>query len=495
MTVLQLLAIIIFVSVVGYFFAASKAKSLAKKSAAQIAGQGSGRLPSRTNHYGAFAFVWGLLPACLLLAVWSVAQPRIIDQSVLSSFPADVLENEATTSLSRGVVSSVAKGLRHLSNEDRNLVRDDTETMAAVLKTKGIALAGEVEPYILQAAETLNSSQDTFVFWRTIVTSLLSVGGVAFALWQISPTMRARGKVETVLRCVLLAAASIAILTTLGIVLSLLSETLSFFAVVPPSEFFFGTVWDPRFAAADAEGNTAGQFGLLPLVWGTLYISFIALLIAVPIGLFAAIYMAEYASPRARSIAKPLLEVLAGIPTIVYGFFALVTVGPLIRDAFAIPLELGASASNVMTAGMVLGIMIIPFISSLSDDIINAVPQALRDGSYAMGATKSETIKLVVLPAALPGVVGSVLLAASRAIGETMIVVLAAGVATRISLNPFEEMTTVTVKIVSQLTGDLEFTSPQTQVAFALGITLFVVTLGLNVLALHIVRKYQEQYE
>jgi len=205
--------------------------------------------------------------------------------------------------------------------------------------------------------------------------------------------------------------------------------------------------------------------------------------------------MAEYASPRARSIAKPLLEVLAGIPTIVYGFFALVTVGPLIRDAFAIPLELGASASNVMTAGMVLGIMIIPFISSLSDDIINAVPQALRDGSYAMGATKSETIKLVVLPAALPGVVGSVLLAASRAIGETMIVVLAAGVATRISLNPFEEMTTVTVKIVSQLTGDLEFTSPQTQVAFALGITLFVVTLGLNVLALHIVRKYQEQYE
>jgi len=323
---------------------------------------------------------------------------------------------------------------------------------------------------------------------------LVSVVGLGLALLRIRPAQRARNSVETVIRGVLLSASMVAILTTVGIVFSMLFEALHFFSIVSPINFFFGTVWDPRFAAAGSEG-TAGQFGFLPLAWGTLYISTIALLIAVPIGLFAAIYMAEYATAQVRAVAKPLLEVLAGIPTIVYGFFALVTVGPMIRDWIAIPLGLGSSGNNVMTAGVVMGIMIIPFVSSLSDDIITAVPNAMRDGSLGLGATKSETIKRVVLPAALPGIVGSVLLAASRAIGETMIVVLAAGVATNISANPFQEMTTITVKIVSQLTGDLEFTSPQTLVAFALGITLFTVTLGLNILALHIVRKYREQYE
>lgn len=223
--------------------------------------------------------------------------------------------------------------------------------------------------------------------------------------------------------------------------------------------------------------------------------SFIALLVAVPVGLMAAIYLSEYAGRRMRAVAKPLIEMLAGIPTIVYGLFALVTVGPMLRDYFAQPLGLGSGSSSVMTAGIVMGIMIIPFVSSLSDDIINAVPQSLRDGSLGMGATPSETIRLVVLPAALPGVVGAILLAASRAIGETMIVVMGAGAAAKLSLNPFEAMTTVTVKIVSQLTGDTEFASPETLVAFALGLTLFVMTLGLNVLALYIVRKYREQYE
>tara|TARA_R110002012_G_scaffold17274_1_gene65636 strand:- start:610 stop:1479 length:870 start_codon:yes stop_codon:yes gene_type:complete len=289
----------------------------------------------------------------------------------------------------------------------------------------------------------------------------------------------------------MIAAASIAILTTLGIVLSMLFETANFFRQYSWTEFFFSTTWSPSFSGRGG----ASQLGILPLLWGTLYISTIALIVAVPIGLFAAIYLSEYAGKKFRSVAKPLIEILAGIPTIVYGLFALITVGPFLRDAFASPLGLGNSASSVMTAGLVMGIMLIPFVSSLSDDIINAVPQAMRDGSLGLGATKSETIRQVIVPAALPGIVGAVLLAASRAIGETMIVVLGAGAAARLDLNPFEAMTTVTVKIVSQLTGDTDFASPETLVAFALGLTLFVITLGLNVLALFIVRKYREQYE
>jgi len=280
----------------------------------------------------------------------------------------------------------------------------------------------------------------------------------------------------------------LAIATTAGIVLSMLFETASFFRQYDWTHFFFGTTWQPNF-----RGNS--ELGILPLLWGTLYISFIALLVAVPVGLFAAIYMSEYAGPRLRGFAKPAIEVLAGIPTIVYGLFALLTVGPLLRDYFAQPMGLGSSASSVMTAGLVMGIMIIPFVSSLSDDIINAVPQSLRDGSLGLGATQSETIRQVVLPAALPGIVGAILLAASRAIGETMIVVLGAGAAAKLSLNPFEAMTTITVKIVSQLTGDTDFAAPETLVAFALGLTLFVITLGLNIVALYVVRKYREQYE
>jgi phosphate transport system permease protein len=286
----------------------------------------------------------------------------------------------------------------------------------------------------------------------------------------------------------LIAASTVAILTTAGIVLSMLFETRNFFAQYGWREFFLSTTWAPRF-----QGES--DLGLLPLLWGTLYISLIALAFAVPVGLFAAIYMAEYAGRRFRAIVKPSIEVLAGIPTIVYGLFALITVGPLLRDYFAQPLGLGASGTSVMTAGLVMGIMLIPFVSSLSDDIIAQVPQSLRDGSLALGATRSETIRQVILPAALPGIVGAVLLAASRAIGETMIVVLGAGAAAKLSLNPFEAMTTITVKIVSQLTGDSDFAAPETLVAFALGLTLFAITLCLNVLALAIVRKYREQYE
>ncbi|PWR03407.1 phosphate ABC transporter permease subunit PstC [Meridianimarinicoccus roseus] len=325
-----------------------------------------------------------------------------------------------------------------------------------------------------------------------IMTTVLTLGAAAAAFYvtlgRITLDYRARNVTEQLVKGILIAAASVAILTTIGIVLSMVFETINFFNQYPMLDFFFGTNWTPRF-----QGDS--DLGMLPLLWGTLYVSFIALMVAVPIGLFAAIYLAEYAGPRVRGIAKPLLEVLAGIPTIVYGLFALITVGPILRDYFAQPMGLGDSGSSVMTAGLVMGVMLIPFVSSLSDDIINAVPQAMRDGSYGIGATKSETVKQVVLPAALPGIVGAILLAASRAIGETMIVVLGAGAAARLSLNPFEAMTTVTVKIVSQLTGDTDFASPETLVAFALGITLFVITLGLNVLALYIVRKYREQYE
>jgi phosphate transport system permease protein len=322
----------------------------------------------------------------------------------------------------------------------------------------------------------------------TLAVLALALAALAWALRRMRPGFRARQTVERGVLTLLILAASVAIATTAGIVLSMLFETRNFFAQYGWREFFLSTTWAPRF-----QGDS--DLGFLPLLWGTLYISLIALAFAVPVGLFAAIYMAEYAGRRFRTIVKPGVEVLAGIPTIVYGLFALITVGPLLRDYFAQPLGLGASGTSVMTAGLVMGIMLIPFVSSLSDDIIAQVPQSLRDGSLALGATRSETIRQVILPAALPGIVGAVLLAASRAIGETMIVVLGAGAAAKLSLNPFEAMTTITVKIVSQLTGDSDFAAPETLVAFALGLTLFAITLCLNVLALAIVRKYREQYE
>ena len=290
----------------------------------------------------------------------------------------------------------------------------------------------------------------------------------------------------------LISAASIAILVTVGIVLSMVFETVHFFRIYDWTKFFFGSTWSPNF-----RGDS--ELAILPLLWGTLYISAVALLVAVPVGLFAAVYLAEFAGSKVRATAKPLLELLAGIPTIVYGLFALITVGPglvrLFGEGGVFGVSWMAGASSVLTAGLVMGIMLIPFVSSLSDDIINAVPQSLRDGSLGLGATRSETIRQVVLPAALPGIVGAILLAASRAIGETMIVVMGAGAVAKISGNPFEAMTTITTRIVSQLTGDSDFTSPETLVAFALGISLFVLTLGLNIVALAVVRKYREQYE
>jgi phosphate transport system permease protein len=327
-----------------------------------------------------------------------------------------------------------------------------------------------------------------------VVALSLAILAGFFAQRSISRHQRARNRVEKAINFFLLSSSTLAIFTTIGIVLSVLFESIRFFQQIPVTEFLFGLDWSPQTAIRADQVGSSGVFGAVPLFAGTFLITFIAMAVAVPIGLMSAIYMAEYAGRRFRTLAKPVLEVLAGIPTVVYGFFAALTVAPFIRGiGEAIGLEV--ASESALAAGLVMGIMIIPFVSSLSDDVINAVPQSMRDGSYALGATQSETIRRVIFPAALPGIVGGVLLAVSRAIGETMIVVMAAGLAANLTANPLDSVTTVTVQIVTLLTGDQEFDSAKTLAAFALGLALFLVTLVLNVIALHIVRKYREQYE
>lgn len=452
------------------------------------------KLHSRPGYSGGYALLWAVLPALCIAFLWAPIEYLSISRTVMSNLPADVVAMPDTTrSLIIGTIESVASGIRRLDPAEFAAIRADAVDIKELLGSKGIPLASSPPRYAVDAALASVRLTTASRLIATVVCVSAALAGLAYALMRIGPALRARNIVERMMRLGLVAASTVAILTTVGIILSMLFETLHFFSLVSVSDFFFGLVWDPRFSAP-GRGGSEGQFGVLPLLWGTLYISFVALLVAVPVGLFAAVYMAEYAGQRVRATSKPLLEVLSGIPTIVYGFFALISFGPLLRD-FGAHLGLSISASSVLTAGIIMGVMLIPFVSSLSDDIINAVPQSLRDGSYALGATKSETIKRVILPAALPGIVGATLLAASRAIGETMIVVLAAGIAANLTLNPFDAVTTITVKIVSQLTGDLQFTSPQTLVAFALGLTLFVFTLGLNIYALYMVRKYHEQYE
>ncbi|MDX3978089.1 phosphate ABC transporter permease subunit PstC [Shinella sp.] len=494
MSISLLLLVVAVIGVAGYLVGSWRANALA--------GGKLSNLHSRPGYYGSFVAIWAMLPAVLVLAVWIIASPIYISSTVRGGFPDEVkAEPQATQNLNYNMISAISRGLSLLSSEERTAMYADGATARTVLASKGVPLASDPAPYMLKSADDLNRMTKASSTLLSIVVLVVAAAGGAFAYRTIAPRFRARNRVENVMLVALIAASSIAILTTVGIVASMLTEAITFFNMVPAWEFFFGTTWDPRFAAAGST-DSSGQFGLIPLLAGTLYIGFVAMLVAVPVGLFAAIYMSEYASRTVRSVAKPLLEVLAGIPTIVYGFFALVTVGPFLRD---LSQQLNGlvtgdysnfiQAQSVLTAGFVMGIMLIPYVSSLSDDIITAVPRAMRDGSLGLGATRSETIKRVILPAALPGIVGALLMTASRAVGETMIVVLAAGVAARIQLNPFDPMTTVTVKIVSQLTGDLEFTSPQTLVAFALGITLFVITLCLNIYALYIVRKYREQYE
>lgn len=365
------------------------------------------------------------------------------------------------------------------------LLKNDWRQLAASL-----GLSAAQTEIILNAAATARHQS---LFLLSALTLMAAAAVFVVSRRYLGPTMDARHKIERVILALLFACAVVAIATTAGIILSLLAESLRFFGQVPLGDFLFGTVWDPRFAEAGDDGDI-GQFGLLPLLWGTVYISFIAMLTAVPIGLLAAIYLSQYASKRARMFVKPSLEILAGIPTVVYGFLALSFVGPLLQSA-GVGVGLEIDAACALSAGLVMGIMIIPFISSLSDDVITAVPQSLKEASRAMGATKAETVTKVIIPAALPGIAAGIILAFSRAVGETMIVVMAAGIAAQISLNPFASLTTVTVKIVSQLTGDFEFNTPQTLVAFALGLALFVLTLGLNMVAITLVNRYRERYE
>lgn len=485
MSSLLVLAIVIAIGVVAFVIGRQRA-------AAQDAGKVKPH--SRAHYHGWWAFLLAVLPAVLLLAVWDIGSSFYLDRHIHASLPERTVDSKvASEALDVSLVKSLAKGLRRL---DAGTLPATFAELQPLLIAKGVALASDTQDYMIPIAVEANTVQDRFGWFGAVLTLALSIAGAFYALRQIAPRARARNNVERLMLWGLLAASTIAILTTVGIVLSMLFQTITFFESVSPMSFFFGTVWDPRFAAAGS-GGSQGQFGLIPLLAGTLYIAAVALVVAVPVGLMSAVYMSEYASRGVRSVVKPALELLAGIPTIVYGIFAVVTLGPFLRDLSA-ALTGGSpfiQGQSIFTAGLVMGVMLIPVVSSLSDDIITAVPRAMRDGSLGLGATRSETIKRVILPAALPGIVGAILLTASRAIGETMIVVLAAGVAANLTINPFEAMTTITVKIVNQLTGDLEFNSPQTLVAFALGLTLFALTLVMNIVALYIVRKYREQYE
>jgi phosphate transport system permease protein len=489
MPILWLLLIVLALGAIGYM--------LGVRRAVASAGGDARKLHSLPSYYGSNVVLATVVPALMLMAAWLLLQPVVIEAQISPLITAEAEASERAPDLVLADVRRLADGLNDLHDQN---VLDDAEIarlnagrddVRALLGQVGIALGADVAQPVLDGARDYRNLWARYSLAMTIVVLGAAALGFIAAIRNTHVEFRARNVVERAVKALLILASTIAILTTVGIVMSMLLETRNFFGQYNWTDFFFGTTWAPSFSGRGG----ASELGILPLLWGTLYISFIALIVAVPIGLFAAIYLSEYAGPKMRAWAKPAIEVLAGIPTIVYGLFALITVGPMLRDYFAQPLGLGDSSASVMTAGLVMGIMLIPFVSSLSDDIINAVPQSMRDGSLGLGATKSETIKQVVVPAALPGIVGAVLLAASRAIGETMIVVLGAGAAAKISGNPFEAMTTVTVKIVSQLTGDTDFASPETLVAFALGLTLFVLTLGLNILALYVVRKYREQYE
>lgn len=490
MPVFWLVLILLALAVAGYF--------IGRIRAVNSVGGDSRVLHSLPVYYGASAAISVLVPAMGLLAIWLLAQPILVERSVSGMIPSSLIPDGANLNLVMADVRRVAEGLNvavqqgAISNEQARTLRAETSDIRAVLGQVGVALGQEVRPEVLRAAQSYRNLSASGALAMTVTVLALAMVGLGVSIRISHGQFRARNVVERVILLLLMAAASLAILTTIGIVFSMLFESINFFRLHSVSDFFFGATWAPNF-----RGDS--DLSILPLLWGTLYISFIALLVAVPIGLFAAIYLSEYAGPKTRAIAKPLLEILAGIPTIVYGLFALLTVGPLLVSLFGQSGTLGVNwmsgATSVLTAGAVMGIMLVPFVSSLSDDIINAVPQSIRDGSLGLGATPSETIRNVVIPAALPGIVGAILLAASRAIGETMIVVMGAGAIAKFSLSPFDSMTTITTRIVSQLTGDGDFSSPETLVAFALGLTLFVLTLGLNVLALVIVRKYREQYE
>ncbi|MEG0488375.1 MAG: phosphate ABC transporter permease subunit PstC [Acinetobacter sp.] len=457
---LLLIGVLLALIAIAYQIGLRKSRSLAGK------GNNTAILHSRPGYYGSLVALWCGIPAFLILIIWNLVEPSILQHLILQNVPVNIASSldEAGVDVLVDRIQAIASGF------------GVTDTPAA---------------YEVAAAEQLAKFERIGSFAKFAVVICAAMLGLVWAKKKINQQFRARNEVEKTINVVLILCSGVAILTTVGIVMSMFSEAMHFFKFVSPMDFFFGTEWNPGFSTS---GNAEGSYGLLPLLWGTLMVSGIALLVAVPLGLMIAIYLAEYASPRFRSWAKPTIEVLAGIPTIVYGVFAIMVLGPVFK-MLGNAIGIDVNATSALTAGFAMGIMIIPFVSSLSDDIITQVPRSLRDGSLGLGATKSETIRQVVLPAALPGITGAFLLAVSRAVGETMIVVLAAGNSPLLHINPLEAVSTVTVTIVKQLTGDTDFASPQALVAFALGLTLFVITLCLNIVALYIVRKYREQYE
>jgi phosphate transport system permease protein len=457
-----LIILVLTLSAIGYQLGRKRAYSLGERAG------GVKVLHSRPTYYGLLTALWCAIPALLIFTAWQAFEPSIISNIIVSDLPEEI---------------------RTLPESRLNLVINDIRNIVS-----GNIVSGEIKPEIQKAAEHYKNLQSTSNGALSVIVTSLALVGILLIWRKIKPSLRARNQVEKIFTVFLIASSTFAIFITIGIVLSVLFEAIRFFRVVPLTEFIFGLDWSPQMAIRADQVGSSGAFGAIPVFAGTLMISSIAMLVAVPLGLMSAIYLSEYANKQFRAVAKPLLEILAGIPTVVYGFFAALIIAPFIRN-LGVSLGLDVSSESALAAGLVMGIMIIPFVSSLSDDVINAVPQAMRDGALALGATKSETIKQVVVPAALPGIVGGVLLAVSRAIGETMIVVMAAGLAANLTANPLQAVTTVTVQIVTLLVGDQEFDSPKTLAAFALGLLLFAVTLILNIIALYVVRKYREQYE
>ncbi|MFK7975072.1 MAG: phosphate ABC transporter permease subunit PstC [Halioglobus sp.] len=425
-------------------------------------------LHSLPKHYGYLAAAWTAIPGFLILSLWLGFESKIVYQYVSAEFPPAVAA---------------------LSDDELGLYYNEILAVAG-----GAADAAQADAAQLAAAQRYTAVSETLGHAKAAMVFAVALLGCGLTLRRFSIALRARNQIESIFTWILFSCSFIAVLTTLGIVLSVLFEATRFFSSVPVLDFLFGLDWSPQMAIRADQVAASGSFGFVPLLVGTLLISAVAMVIAVPIGLMSAIYLSEYASRRFRSITKPILEILAGVPTVVYGFFAALTVAPFLRD-LGESMGLSVASESALAAGLVMGIMIIPFVMSLSDDIINAVPDSLREASLGMGATMSETIRKVLLPAALPGIVGGILLAVSRAIGETMIVVMAAGLSAKLTINPLEAVTTITVQIVTLLVGDQEFDSPKTLAAFALGLVLFFVTLMLNVIALYVVRKYREQYE
>ncbi|MBD3763277.1 MAG: phosphate ABC transporter permease subunit PstC [Rhodobacterales bacterium] len=449
-------------------FAAALGGYILNRMAADRIRKGGARLHSLSGFHGMYSALVVGLPGLFLLTIWLILQGPVSENLMMSGLPDGVLDG-----LDAGKIALIRSEITQIANGN---------------------VFGTPDPWKIEAAErliSLNAAGDRLM---VVSVALLVLAGLVYARSRVSSEFRARHGVEAIILGLMVGCSGMAVVTTAGIVFSLIYESWAFFELIPLQDFLFGLNWEPQIAIRADQVAGAGAFGVIPVFLGTLVIMTVALVIAVPIGLFAAIYLNEFAAARTRNIVKPLLEILSGIPTIVYGFFAILTVAPFLRE-MAAGAGLTISPNTALAGGGVMAIMLIPFISSFTDDALAAVPQSLRDGSLALGATRGETMLKVLFPAAIPGIVGGVLLAVSRAIGETMIVVMAAGLIAKLTINPLDSVTTVTVQIVTLLIGDTEFDNPKTLAAFALGMLLFVITLGINILALRIVRKYRELYD